>query len=185
MRYKGAYIRKSTALYLLQENLQISNDRLWRVRKTQPAHLFSSSSELCGSSSCVKIGDLCLFRQLESEKVLLGRVIQFSYLEGNKKEREFSGCFVDMSIESFKGIGVYANWFARKKDSVSNNVDFEALDLVFKAGYLSMEHYVARLEDSCLLCEPGATLSVKSSAFDSLLNDWNSLISYAHEFYDE
>ena len=32
IQYYGAYIRKSTALYLLQENLQLSSDRLLRVR---------------------------------------------------------------------------------------------------------------------------------------------------------
>ena len=31
VQYEGAYIRKSTALYLLQENVQLSNDRLMRV----------------------------------------------------------------------------------------------------------------------------------------------------------
>ena len=39
--YKGTYIRKTTALYLLQENFQVSSDRLLRVRSEQPSHIFS------------------------------------------------------------------------------------------------------------------------------------------------
>ena len=43
IQYNGAYIRKSTALYLLQENFQLSSDRLLRVRSEQPKHIFSST----------------------------------------------------------------------------------------------------------------------------------------------
>ena len=109
LEYNGAYIRKTTALYLLQENYQVSNDRLLRVRSSQPSHLFSASDLENNSSSFVRMGDLCLFHRVDSEKVLLGRVIQFSYLEGSKKQREYSGTFVDMSIDSYKNIGVFAN----------------------------------------------------------------------------
>jgi ribosomal protein L7/L12 len=43
--YQGSYIRKSTALYLLQENCQISSDRLMRVRSEQPSHIFSGTEK--------------------------------------------------------------------------------------------------------------------------------------------
>ena len=43
IQYNGAYIRKSTALYLLQDNFQLSSDRLLRVRSEQPKHIFSST----------------------------------------------------------------------------------------------------------------------------------------------
>ena len=110
VEYNRAYIRKTTALYLLQENIQISNDCLPRFWSDQPLHLFSGTD--LGrekNSSLVQMGELCLFRQVDKEKALLGRVIQFSYLKGNKKQREFSGTFVDMSNNSYKNIGVYAN----------------------------------------------------------------------------
>ena len=38
--YDGTIIRKATALYLLQENTQLSCDRLLRVRAVQPNHVF-------------------------------------------------------------------------------------------------------------------------------------------------
>ena len=179
MQFKGAYIRKTTALYILQENSQLSNDRLLRVRSSQPSHLFSTTdSSLSQTSSIIHIGDLCLFRQIDNERVLLGRVVQFSYLTGTKKEREFSGSYVDMSNESYKGIGVYANWFARRGSEVGEIIYFDALDLVFKAGYHGMEHFVATVNDSYLVCEPSATLA----AFNKLLPNWEELISDVHEF---
>ena len=69
VEYNGAYIRKTTALYLLQENYQVSNDRLLRVRSSQPSHLFSASDLENNSSSFVRMGDLCLFHRVDSEKV--------------------------------------------------------------------------------------------------------------------
>ena len=92
--YKGQYIRKSTALYLLQENIGMPNDRLLRVREEQPDHLFSGSTSGTDSgtetSKHVITGDLCFFRRIDCDKVLVGRVIQFSYIEGNKRERQYT-----------------------------------------------------------------------------------------------
>lgn len=182
VKFKGAFIRKTTALYLLQENTQLSNDRLLRVRSSQPSHIFGNSdSSPEKSSDFVHIGDLCLFRQLGSEKVLLGRVIQFSYLSGSKKEREFSGTYVDMKNESYKNIGVYANWFARRIIEEGDFVHFEALDLVFTTGYHSMEHFVGIVDDLSIACNPSATLAIKCSALDELLPDWNELLSIIDE----
>lgn len=41
--YQGSYIRKSTALYLLQENCQVSSDRLIRVCSEQPSHIYAGT----------------------------------------------------------------------------------------------------------------------------------------------
>ena len=113
IEYNGAFIRKSTALYLLQENKQLSNDRLLRVRASQPGHLFNGESELGTDQErvIVRSGDLCFFRVQHSTNILIGRIIQFSYLEGSKKERQYSSTYVDMSLESFHNIGVFANWY--------------------------------------------------------------------------
>ena len=90
MEYQGSYIRKTTACYLLQEHSQVSNDRVLRVREIQLSHLLTGNvSEESDVRVIVKIGDLCVFRQVESEKLLLGQIVQFSYLEGNKRERQY------------------------------------------------------------------------------------------------
>ena len=79
VEYNGAYFRKTTSLYILQENFQIPNARLLRVRSAQPSHLFSSSDFVKTSSSIVQMGDLCHFRRVDSKKVFLGRVFPISY----------------------------------------------------------------------------------------------------------
>ena len=184
--YKGAFIRKSTALYLLQENCKLSNDRLLRVWSNQPTHLSSSEDDTqqISDKRFVRIGDLCIFRQQDSNKLLLGRVIQFSYLLGNKKERAFSSSYVDMTKTSYKDIGVFANWFARlgNESPQCNAVHFDALDFVFTTGYLSMDNYVASFEHSDLLFDPSKTLSVKCDSLGSLVPDWKQLISCTNEF---
>ena len=45
------------------------------------------------------------------KKLLDGRIIQFSYMTGNKRERQYPSGFVDMTKPSFTTIGVFANWF--------------------------------------------------------------------------
>ena len=157
VQYKGAYIRKSTALYILQENCQLSNDRLLRVRSEQPSHLFSGIDQQSALSSNVRIGDLCVFRRVDCDRLLLGRVIQFSYLTGSKKQRSYSSTYVDMSIESFKEIGVYCNYFARSNSAYSDTIPFVPLDLVFTAGYLTMENHV------CTILEKHVTASTNES----------------------
>ena len=95
------------------------------------------------------------------------------------------GSYIDMTNDSYKGIGAYANWFARSDTEGGEVVFFEALDLVFTAGYHCMEHFIATVDDSSLLCEPSATLTIKSSALDILLLNWDKLVSFVNEFSGE
>ena len=111
VRYENAFIRKCTALYLIQEDYQVSGDRLIRVRSEQPDHLFSNSESTSGPQKSVKSGDLCVFKRLGEKKYIVGRVIQFSYLLETKRERQYSGNYVDLSKDSYKTIGVFANWY--------------------------------------------------------------------------
>ena len=60
-----------------------------RVREQQLGHLSSGSSTVGtqnDSESRVKAGALCLFKRVDCQKILVGRVVQFSYIEGNKRE---------------------------------------------------------------------------------------------------
>ena len=54
--YEGEFIRKTTALYLLQENPVLSSDRLIRVRKDDPKFASKSAQTV----SVVSSGDLCI-----------------------------------------------------------------------------------------------------------------------------
>ena len=113
--YDDTYIRKTTALYLLQENTQLSCDRLLRVRAVQPNHVFVRSQQ--DVSSSIASGDLCIFKRIDCSECLVGRVVQFSYLLGTKKQRQFSNESVDLEKDSARNIGIYANWFYGVKPS--------------------------------------------------------------------
>ena len=116
--YDGTYIRKTTALYLLQENTQLSCDRLLRVRAVQPNHVFvGSQHDVSSSRRSIASGDLCIFKRIDCSECLVGRVVQFSYLLGTKRQRQFSNGSVDLEKDSASNIGVYANWFYGVKPS--------------------------------------------------------------------
>ena len=135
-------------MYILQENCQLSNDRLLRVRSEQPSHLFSGIDQQSTLGSNVRVGDLCVLRRVDCDRLVMGRVVQFSYLTGTKKQRAYSSTYFDMSIESFKDIGVYCNYFARSNNTdFTETVAFEPLELVFTTGYLTMENYVCRIKE--------------------------------------
>ena len=73
--YKGTYIRKTTALYLLQEGTSVSNDRLLRVRADQPKHIFSSLDvDKCGPNEIHSSRrSMCFSRVDCKEKCLIDR----------------------------------------------------------------------------------------------------------------
>ena len=58
----------------------------------------------------VRSGDLCVFKRVDRKKpkYLLGRVVQFSYLSGSKRDRQYTSTYVDMTKENFKTIGAFA-----------------------------------------------------------------------------
>ena len=53
----------------------------------RPAHLFTGMEiHECDPQENVRAGDLCIFNRVDIEhKCLLGRIIQFSYLQGSKE----------------------------------------------------------------------------------------------------
>ena len=82
-------------------NTVLSSDRLIRVRENNE----KSSSEPARTKPTVPSGDLCVFRQVNAQnKILLGRMVQLSYLEGTKRQQEYLGMFVDLREPSYKTI---------------------------------------------------------------------------------
>ena len=157
VRYENSFIRKTTALYLLQEHFQVSSDRLLRVRRDQPDHLFSVTEIDTGYvKSCVRSGDLCIFQRVDRKRkmYLVGRVIQFSYLSGSKKDRQYSSDYVDMTKDSYKNIGLFANWYVGVYSNSFHGMSllpFKPLEDLFTIGYLSMEQYVSTVDEESLV----------------------------------
>lgn len=176
IRYKDAFIRKTTALYLLQEKNQLSNDRLLRVRATQPKHIFNIDRQnQCGRQEIVQSGELCAFKLADSNKISLGRVIQFSYLEGTKKQRQYSSCYVDVTLESVNSIGVFANWFQARKKSA--NVVFVPLD-IFTIGYHPMQNYVSTIDESLLDDVEDGAFSMTTKVLEQIFPLWENVLYF-------
>ena len=77
---RTVYIRKTTAVWLLQEGERVSSDQLFRVRSKQPYVSQSSNLTLSRNidgnpqvSTSVSLGDLCAFK--DGEKWRIGRVL--------------------------------------------------------------------------------------------------------------
>ena len=176
---KGSFlvyvIRKTTALYLLQENLQVSNDRLLRVRSEQASHLFNSTQYNHVPENCVSAGDLCLFKTVDdAEKYIIGRVIQFSYLRGKKREREYSSNYCDISKQSHNNIGTFSNWYiAVHPSDTAENVFFKPI-MLYTAGYVAMSNYVERIDEHTLKGSDDSLLSFSSPqlVLDKVLPNW-------------
>ena len=142
---------------------------------------FSSRSENNhGQQDTVKCGDLCVFNRVDDwSKCLIGRITQFSYLAGNKRERQYSSDFVDMTKPSFKTIGVFANWFeGTNYEEIADTVKFKPLDLLFTPGYLSMEHYVCCINDSFLVFDKDFSFSAPTDLLANVLPKWRDRITF-------
>ena len=128
-----------------------------------------------------QLGDLCIFTRVDCEKCLLGRIIQFSYLTGAKKERQYSSNFVDLTKESYKSIGVYANWFQGTRalnNQDFNKVSFKPVELVFTPGYLPMSYYIASIDDSTLLYNADFSFSIPVEILKTALPRWRVKMTF-------
>ena len=122
---------------------------------------------------CVRAGELCVFSRVDSEeRLLLGRVIQFSYMCRNKMERQYTSNYVDLSKDSKTNIGVLCNWY----QCVSFNdeeVFFRPLN-TYTAGYLTLENYYCTIPDSSLLSEEDFSFAILISNISKVISNWKA-----------
>ena len=178
IEYSGAYIRKSTALYLLQENQALSSDRLIRVR--EGADTSSTNCQSASSHTLVSSGDLCIFKRIDDvDKLLIGRIVQFSYLKGTKRQQEYSGMYVDLT-KDYRSNGVFANWFAMFNLSDST-VEFRPLVNVFTQGYISMENYLSTIPDSNVTTTENGFFLQSNMVIENVDN-WKNVMSKISDF---
>ena len=106
---RTVFIRKTTAVWLLQESEHVSSDRLFRVRSKQPYS--SESNKLLLSteninenlhvSTLVSLGELCAFMDKDNYK--LGRVLQFA--NSTDKSSKYTQQYKYSAEISVKNIG--------------------------------------------------------------------------------
>ena len=173
--YGDRYIRKSTALYLLQENMSLSSDRLLRVRKKQLSHIHNTRSDAVYPENHIKTCDLCIFNRVDDQsKFAIGRVLQFSYMRGSKKEREFSADYVDFDVDSdMSHIGAFCNWYVGKEKG--SELGF-LLSYNYAQGYLSLDNYVMKITENQVVMSEEYAFIIRKDYFDTCIKDYNKVL---------
>ena len=140
-------IRKTTAIWLLQENERVSSDRLFRVREKQP---FASTSQSLMQISCANpvmlatltVGDLCLFKLTTDWQ--LGRILQFAKYDTDTKK--YSKPYKEQNAKaSSKHVGVLCTWYELVKDSMFQLTKNREMK------YIPLENYICTLPEGCII----------------------------------
>ena len=117
-RYENAYIRKATALYLIQENCQVSMIGYCVLGETNRSICFLYQKLIVVWIHQSVLGIFVYSNvSIEKNKHLLGRVIHFSYLSGSKRDSQYTSTYVDMTKERFKTIGALFRFIPRGPSS--------------------------------------------------------------------
>jgi hypothetical protein len=104
-------------------------------------------------------------------------------MRGNKKERQYSADYVDLTKDSHKSIGIFANWFEGTNVNVpdienKDIVNFIPLKLVFTPGYLSLKNYVSTIDDSLLLFHADYSFSIPVAILERVLPQWKIRLTF-------
>ena len=86
-----------------------------------------------------------------------------------------------MSIDTYRKIGVYANYFALfESEENTDLIPFESLDSSFTTGYVGMDNFMSIVNESSVVTSYRDDIAfyVKLNHLDSLLPEWRRLISH-------
>ena len=121
---------------------------------------------------------------MDCNKCLIGRVVQFSYLTGNKRQRQFSNNYVDLSKDSVKNIGVFANWFSAVSQSDEERLEekdfisFKSVQLEFACGYLAADSYMTTIDETVIMDAANFSFSIPCSTLQKYLPNWQDRLSF-------
>ena len=136
------------------------------VREKQPDHVYDSGKSIFSSEDNISSGDLHLFKRVDCNKCLIGRVVQFPYLTGNKRQRKFSNNVVDFSKDSVTNIGVFANWFSAVSQSDDEFLEendfifFKSIEVEFTCGYIAADCYIATIDKTVVIDASNFSFSI-------------------------
>ena len=135
--------------------------------------------------TCVQTGDLCLFSNTFSPgSYILGRLVQFSYLYGTKKQREYLSNYCDLTKESCNDIGAFVNWFlptdSVESDGSNCNVIFKPAGHLFTTGYLGTSNYYKKIKYSYLIESDDSSNAflIPKRVLNELLPNWQRFLYY-------
>ena len=147
------------------------------MRPEQAHHLLNNDN--CNMlDSCIKVGDFCVFKRIDNEKFLIGKIVQFSYLEGNKRDRQYSSNYVDVSKDSYEKIGAFADWYVILEDPENGLIRLEELETgIFTVGYVSMDQYYCRIE-STMLTFNDSNILIQVPSMDNIFPQWRTCLTF-------
>ena len=88
-----------------------------------------------------------------------------------------------MGKDSFKKIGVFANWYARKDNIAGETLQFKSVDDIFVGGYISIENYVCTIISE-LNDVQESSFSISTEDIMRVLPDWEISLSTYSEISD-
>ena len=145
---KEVYIRKTTAVWLLQDSERVSSDRIFRVRSKQsnePASKGSTineeSSNLPIRSSYLVIGDVCAFNI--GSTIMLGRVLQFAKKDKKGKITGYKGNYAPVNETHFE---ILCTWYKIE----SENRSCQRIYTKESTEYISISNYLCTVTYECL-----------------------------------
>lgn len=118
---KSAHIRKSTLVWFFKNQTldRVSSDRLGRfICANKNINSSKKYAPITNSTqTSIEIGDWCGFNNEAGTQLHVGQVVGFSYLNGTRREREYSLNSApiyhnDDKKGSKKGVGVLCNWYS-------------------------------------------------------------------------
>ena len=190
---KKSFIRKSTAVWLLQEGERVSTDRLFRVRSNQPynteQHIRNEEcTRACLPVVCetVEIGNICAFLTSSPMHWSLGRILEFSfYLEKTAKSRQYVGRTVSLLASSKpEKVGVLCSWYDNVANTRTFSLNYTQVNSDKGAHYHffhPVKNYLCTLAYSCF--EVDTKVELKKRGIESSLlggND-NSVLTTTQE----
>lgn len=151
---KIVYIRKRTAIWLLQDTERVSSDRLFRVRAQQPhqpkeatiktsaivpIHMNARQPIL---AEHIVIGDVCAFTLESTHHFKIGRILAFVGYDKNGKTFSNKGNYVKVD----DSVGVLCTWYILHKKEERT---FRMSSCTSNVGYYPISRYVSTLTQGC------------------------------------
>lgn len=139
---KRSIIRKSTLIWSLTSKHTLSSNRLERVKAAEESlrkkRQEESDRPVCAEN--ISVGDWVVFNSCPLPKrQYVGRILNFTYLSGSGKEREYSKHYVPtVSPENAaRGIGCLGDWYTLNCEGTGTLEKFHE-----PAAYLNIKDYI-------------------------------------------
>ena len=96
-------------------------------------------------------------------------------MDGSKRDRQYSSNYVDMTKDSYKKIGLFANWYIGVYSDSFHAMQvllFKPLEDVFRIGYLPMEQYISTVDDGSLSYVNDFSFGIPYAKITKVIPNW-------------